>query len=314
VARFEPGVQLDLERNPMYWRKGFPRCDRLSFSFAMTPDRILSEFKAGRFSLAADLYPGDVESLRRDSALAAGYREKPRLSTYLLSMNTHRAPLEDRSVRLRVASAVDMARIVRQTLGGLALPATGLIPPGLIGHDPARAPFRPILMPDRVLEELELTAAVHPVYAGEYSAFTEELLKAFSNAGIKINVISETVEGFMQGIRHGTADVVMGRWVADYPDADTFAYYLHTSGGMSGRLCGTEEIDDLVARGRSESSPTVRHSIYCSVEEIIAREGLLLPLFHEQVYRIARPEIDGLLLSYWAPAVSYEHLTMAGQQ
>ena len=38
----------------------------------------------------------------------------------------------------------------------------------------------------------------------------------------------------------------------------------------------------------------MRHSIYRQVEEIIAREALLLPLFHDQVYCFARPEVEGL--------------------
>ena len=93
VVRFEPGIQLELEHNPSYWRKGFPACDRLSIHFRLTPDKILSEFRAGRFSLASDLYPADVEALRRDVTLAAGYREKPCLSTYLMALNVHRGPL-----------------------------------------------------------------------------------------------------------------------------------------------------------------------------------------------------------------------------
>ncbi|MFA6958958.1 MAG: hypothetical protein WC538_24055 [Thermoanaerobaculia bacterium] len=41
---------------------------------------------------------------------------------------------------------------------------------------------------------------------------------------------------------------------------------------------------------------------------MIAREALLMPLFHEQVYRFVRPEVEGLSLSFAAPEVSYEAL------
>src|SRR4029079_8706665 len=103
----------------------------------------------------------------------------------------------------------------------------------------------------------------------------------------------------------GTADFVLGRWQADFPDADSFANILATKEGLLGRLCGSAEVDRLIARGRSETSPAARHAIYRQIEEIIARDRLLLPLFHEQTYRFARPEVQGLSLSYGAIVVDY---------
>jgi ABC-type transport system substrate-binding protein len=43
-----------------------------------------------------------------------------------------------------------------------------------------------------------------------------------------------------------------------------------------------------------ETDPRVRNSLYRQAEELIAREALLLPLFHDQVYCFARPEVEGL--------------------
>jgi hypothetical protein len=43
-------------------------------------------------------------------------------------------------------------------------------------------------------------------------------------------------------------------------------------------------------------------------EETVMNENRLIPLFHEQVYRFARPEIEGLTISYWSPTVAYEQL------
>jgi ABC-type transport system substrate-binding protein len=82
--------------------------------------------------------------------------------------------------------------------------------------------------------------------------------------------------------------------------------------GYVGALCGSEEIDSLLAKGRSETAPAARHAIYRAIEEILARESLLLPLFHEQTYRFGRPEVDGLSLNYGAAAVNYAHLQIRG--
>ena len=99
---------------------------------------------------------------------------------------------------------------------------------------------------------------------------------------------------------------------ADYPDADTFVYILHSAGGFLGRMCGSPEIDRLAERGRAETTPVQRHALYRQVEETMAREALLLPLFHEQAYRFAQPDVGGLSVSFGIPLVAYEELHLRG--
>jgi ABC-type transport system substrate-binding protein len=100
--------------------------------------------------------------------------------------------------------------------------------------------------------------------------------------------------------------VILGRWGVDYLDTDAIVYVLHSKGWF-GELMGTPELSRLIDRGRAEAVPGVRHAIYREVEETIAREALLLPLFHEQAYRFARPEIEGLALSLGGDT-AYEEL------
>ena len=66
VASFEPGRRLVLERNRSYWRKGYPRSEGLTFSFGVSPEDMLTGFRAGRYALASDLFPADVEALRHE--------------------------------------------------------------------------------------------------------------------------------------------------------------------------------------------------------------------------------------------------------
>ena len=119
------------------------------------------------------------------------------------------------------------------------------------------------------------------------------------------------MDEWREAVLQGSVDVVLGRWAADYPDADTFANILATKEGLLGQLCGSPKSIALFARGRSEASPAARHAVFRpKIEEIIARDRLLLPLFHEQTYRFARPEVEGLSLSYGGIAVDYASLRL----
>ena len=291
------------------------------FSLGVSPADILSGFRAGRFSMASDLLPGDVESLRREPDFASGYRETPRLITYYAAFNVHRGALSDKDLRRSLIEGIDVAALVRQTLGRLAVPANGLIPPGLLGHDPSASSratgrlsgrtteMRPTER-ERTTGEIELTAVINPVYFGEYAALTRELSRAFRERGARIRPVNKTMAEWLEAANAATVDLAVGRWGADYPDAHTFAHHLHTQEGFLGRLCGSAEIDRLIERGRAETSSAVRHSLYRQIEEIIVRDALLLPLFHEQTYRFGRPELEGLTLAYGTTAVEYSNLRL----
>ena len=75
-----------------------------------------------------------------------------------------------------------------------------------------------------------------------------------------------------------------------------------------GGFCSSAELDRLVERGRAETAPALRREIYRQIEELLVRDALLLPLFHEQSYRFARPEVSGLALSSTRGHVVYEEL------
>jgi ABC-type transport system substrate-binding protein len=311
VAKYEAGRFMELEANKNYWRKGFPKTDGLIYEFGISPVEILKGFKAGRFALASDLFPADVEALRREPAFAAGYRETPRLSTYYIAFNIHRGPLSHRSFRQGLVGSVDVAAVVRRTLGRMALPAHGFIPPGLIGHNPMQTPrvtypTTPVATAPEV--PIELRAAVNPVYFREHSTLLTELSRAFREHNVKIESVNKTLTEFDEHRHAGSADLLVTRWIADYPDADTFVHLLHSQEGFIGRFCGTAEVDRLIERGRAETSPLVRHTLYHEIEEIIAREVLVLPLFYEQAYRFARPEVEGLSVSFWGQTVDYASL------
>ena len=320
VVSFEPGRRLQLEKNPHYWREGYPRSDGIVFRFGMSPEEIRSEFLEGRLSIASDLLPADVETLRRDPRHGSGYREAPRLSIYCVAFNVHRGVFTDPALRRGLANAIDAAGIVRRTLGRLAVPANGLIPPGLLGHSSTsgrRARNTGPLVPEESVnytvskEKREVVAAIHPLFFGEFAAFYEELAKAFGEMGFAIRAANETMPEFITHQKTADVDLAVMRWVADYPDADTFVNgILQSDEGILGRMLGSPQIDDLTERGRSEVNPDVRHSIYRQLEDLIARDALLIPLFHEQVYHFVRPEVEGHSLGFALPTVAYENLSV----
>jgi len=318
VVGFEPGKRLELERNPTYWRAGYPKSDGLTFRFGVAPEEIKSEFLAGRFSVATDLLPADAETLRHDPRFASGYRESPRLLTYFLGFNRNQGIFRDAAMRRGVIARLDATTLVKRTLGQRGFPANGLIPPGLLGHaNGGRKPSTAGRAPEDAVakQTVEIKARINPIFFGEYASFANEVTRILSEMGFTVRPINRTIAEYFEARRRTDIDLHLGRWDADYPDADSFVRgLLHTREGMMGLLCGSPEIDALAERGRAESDPRVRHSLYRQVEEILVRDALIMPLFHEQVYRFARPELEGLTVGFSAPTVAYENLRVRGKR
>jgi serine/threonine protein kinase/ABC-type transport system substrate-binding protein len=309
VVSFEPGRRLELEPNPFYWREGYPKNDGIVFTFRVSAQDIVAGFRSGRFSLAWDMLPADVEALRHDSQFATQYREAPRLSTYFIVFNTHRGPFTDEKLRHKFVESIDVEGLIRRNLGRLAIPAHSLIPPGLLGYEPARRVAASSPEKELSKEGIELSCAIHSVFEGPYASFSQDLFESLQKYGFRFHVSKTKSDTIMKSLLATMVDFDLLRWVGDYPDADTFVGVLHSEKGYVGSFCGTREIDRLIERGRVETDPEVRHDIYREIEQIIARRALLLPLFHEQAYRFARPEVEAFEIIFnMQQPVPYEKL------
>ena len=309
ILRFEPGGRLDLEAHPGYWRAGRPRAQQLIFHGNVTPERIASGFREGRLSLASDLRREDFQIVRQDATFAVGYQEAPRLSTYFLALNTLRGVFAEVELRQAFVQALGpgLETLVGEGLDPIALRAEGLLPPGLLGHESVAREMRSVR---RTLEGLCIQVAINPAFEALYGDFWRRLRKIFEELGIEMVIVHGSAAELIEIARRGEVDLLAQRWIADYPDPDNFVMgLLHSSHGVLAKLCGRPQLDGLVELGRQETDPGLRHALYREIEELIYREALLLPLFHEQAYRFVQPSIEGLRLTgLTVPEVCYDEL------
>ncbi|MCG3195097.1 MAG: Serine/threonine-protein kinase PknD [Thermoanaerobaculia bacterium] len=301
VVHFEPGVRLELERNPGYWRQGLPRSEGLRFHFGLSSEEILDGFEKGRLSIASGLTPPELERLRHDSNLSKGYRESPALSTYFLVFSANRGPMADLSTRQRVRDAIDVPALVRLA-GRCATPASSLIPPGLPGNRPPGYVRRIPSSGDRPVKTLEFRFGTFPAFDHVYPELKAELERQLRQGGFLVSWLAESME-------RSNADIRLLRWIADYPDSHSFAGdVIHSETGIIGSFCGSAELDLLIDEAQFEADSGARRARYIQMEDILEREVRLIPLFHENQWRLARPEVEGLATTFFFPIVNFEEL------
>lgn len=305
LARLVPGQRIELEANPHYWRGGYPRCERLVFELGVDHESASEEFRAGRLSLAHYMRPADASKLRRMVGGAYPYAEAPGLSTYYAIFNRHRGVFQELQMRRQFLAAFDLAAISRATLGQTAMPAQGILPPGLLGYEPA--PELTVRNETHRLDGLKIAAVAHPIYEGIYAPFWQFFLRTAATMGIEIETrFLDLDQIFSPEARN--ADLFVTRWFADYPDPACFFDAFHSKTGVDGSICGTSQIDKMIESARGQTDPAIRHAIYQEIEQVFARYSVVMPLFHEQIYRFYQRGLSRLRFRFGRPEVAYEEL------
>ena len=174
---------------------------------------------------AADHVPlEEVERLSRNPAVrvvsGAGLR------VLFLGLRVDRPPFSDPRVREAIDLALDREELVRRALGGRAEPATQLVPPSIVGFDPAlRLP-----PPDPARARALLASAGHPHgldvrldgpsnrYVNDV-AILRELARQLGEVGVRVTVNAIDKREFFPLIERGDSAMHLLGWACESGDA-----------------------------------------------------------------------------------------------
>jgi peptide/nickel transport system substrate-binding protein len=112
---------------------GPPRLERFIVVVVDEPATKLAALTAGELDFAG-IQPAHASFVARDPDLAV--LTYPLLFTYVIALNTRRAPFNDLAARRRVDAAVDRREIVEGYLYGYGTPASTPVPPDVPGYVP----------------------------------------------------------------------------------------------------------------------------------------------------------------------------------
>ncbi|MGH9857617.1 MAG: ABC transporter substrate-binding protein, partial [Acidobacteriota bacterium] len=244
---------VTLVRNEQYWRGTSAPLDSIEFHCGVSSADIASGLKSGKFDLASNLLPKDLEEILQDRRAVVA--EVPKKNIYYALFNDRSEISRNDHLRKALCGAVRIDDIVRGTLGRFAQPATGLIPPGILGHDPGRR-RQPLLQEEalRLIDSSELPkkpirlrAAVHPIFQDRYQSLTKALFKDWADLGVEVSIETPTMASYLATYQQAGGskdiDLLIGRWNADYDDPDNFTYFLfHSKAGLY-KFYSSEDLD-----------------------------------------------------------------------
>ncbi|MGN9847113.1 ABC transporter substrate-binding protein [Nonomuraea sp. H19] len=152
VTRWQKGKEeeLTLTAYDKYWG-GWrsPHYSTVKYRVVPDPDNAWRMLLRGEASFVQRLNP----RLFAKAAVTPGVRtsERPSFQTAMLLFNTATGPMKDVRVRRAIQKAIDYRGLIKD-LKGAGSPASGIIPEGLLGHVPGRAPRQNLNAAVRLLQ------------------------------------------------------------------------------------------------------------------------------------------------------------------
>ncbi len=138
LVEWVKGERIVFEANKDYWR-GAPKMDRIIFKAVPEPSARIAALQSGQADLVVNVPPESVDSLAkgRNTQVIAG--ASTRGITFIF--NSKLPPFNEVRVRQAVNYAVDKDSLIRNILGGKALPQLTTSYPANTGHNPDIKPY-----------------------------------------------------------------------------------------------------------------------------------------------------------------------------
>ncbi|HTP41369.1 MAG TPA: ABC transporter substrate-binding protein [Nitrospiria bacterium] len=232
--------------------------------------------------------------------------------TYL-GFNLRDPVLSDVRVRRAIALAIDRPAIIRTLLGGLAEPATGLLPPALWAYetevtrydfDPVRArrllDDAGVVDPDGPGPQPRLRLTFDTSQNDQARRIAEVIQQQLAQIGIDLTIRSHEWGAFYADIKAGRFQLYTLSWVG-IVDPDLYFEVFHSSSlppaGSNRDGYANPAVDRLLERGRRSADTAERRAVYREVQRIVADDLPYVSLWYPTNVVVLSKRVEGFVPS-----------------
>ena len=304
--RWQHDVSVTIEAFGGYY-DGVPELGTVRFEIIPDVNVALQKYEAGELDLLDQLPEGRLEDLR--SRRPDEVKVWPTLTVYYYGFNHERPPFANNlELRQAVNHAIDRERIARVLREGKALPARGILPPGIAGHNAGIEGYA--FDPDRARELLAESG--YPEGQGlpvidlwyntneRHERIAQVVQSMLSDIGVRTRLRHMDWGSYLEACERGEPLLFRMGWVADYPDADNFLYtLLHASqAGAPGNFSRFSHpvLDQLLDEARRATDPAHRRTLYMRADSLATAEAAWATIFYDSAEMLIRPLWEGAVL------------------
>lgn len=219
-------------------------------------------------------------------------------------------------VRKAIAYLVDREALVKEVYDGTATALYSIVPAGIASHttaffdryggSPQPAKAKAVLQAAGIKDKVKITLYSTPSRFGPSTDQEFQLIaKQLNDSGLfEADVKSVEFEQYEKDIAEGKYGVYVKGWVPDYPDADNFTQPFFGPDNVLRNNYDNKEITGTIIPATSAKSDRgAAATDYGRLQDIVAEEVPILPLWQSKQYAVARQNVTGLQWSLDASTV-----------
>ncbi len=281
--------------------------DQIMISFIQVKNPTVRALKLmrGEVDLLQNDLPAEIVKQLQDEGMQIARRPGSNFS--YLGFNLENEQTGKQPLREAIAYALDRDSIIRYVFAGGARVATSLLPPSHWAGHPDLEPYP--YDPDKARE---LLAGIgvdveHPLtitYKTSSDPFRIRLAtviqQQLAEVGIQVRIQSYDWGTFYGDIKKGVFQMYSLAWVG-IKSPDIYRYVFHSSavppsGANRGRY-NNPEVDKLIEQAEQAEGQQARVAAYRALQQQVFEDLPYVPLWYEDHFYVARPDIRGYILS-----------------
>jgi ABC-type transport system substrate-binding protein len=306
LAAWEPGRRLRVERFDRFYNGRRGRLGVVEQQFGIPEFMQLMMFERGQLDVT-DIPLPDFERVKASPRLAPCLRSMAENAIAYCSMNCELPPFDNKQLRQAFNYAVDKQQIAK-VLAGTAQVATGVLPPGMPGydpalrgypHDPARA--RALLAEAGFAQglEVELTTRSRPAE----QRWAEVIQQNLEAVGVRCRMRAVAFPQWLDlsGKRRGLPFTI-NAWFQDYPDPSNFLDILLHGGKITETnsnnraFYNNQSVNRLLDRAASMTDYEARLALYREAERLVVDDAPWIFVYYPTRYVLVQPWVHGYRL------------------
>jgi peptide/nickel transport system substrate-binding protein len=302
LKQYQRDQRIDLVRNPNYWGPK-AKLDEVQFRVLRDPNTRLNSVRRGDTDIITGIEPNTLKLLEEDKNITV--LSEPSLNLGYISLNNKKPPFDNRKVRLALNYAIDRRFIVSKLFMDTSVEATGIIPPGMIGYDPARKGFpydpekaRQLLKEAGYPNGFTVTFSTHDrarIYNPVGVKLAERIQQNLAKVGITAKIDQMEFPTFLAKEKAHDYTMANSGWVSDNGDPDNFIYEL-TGREDNDALYSNPAATALMREAASEGDEQKRAGMYEKVEQMLREDPPFIPINNAKQILAARNRVKNVKL------------------
>jgi peptide/nickel transport system substrate-binding protein len=304
-------VEMDFVPNPNWWNvsSGYPKTKNIIYKFYSDSTTLNLALQSGSIDIAyRQLAPADIQSYQSNTKFKVW--QGPGQFIQYLVFNELQKPFDNVAVRQAIATALDRSLITNTVFLGQTVPLYSMVPIGMSYHkDSFQAAYGDADMAKA--QQLLQTAGYsssNPLKftltypTGHYSStdgIASALKQALEKTGmIQVTLANEPWANYKASTSADQLQVYIYGWYPDFVDPYDYVYpFLPPDGvGFLHTHYLNPAMAQLLHQAAGNTDPNAFPQIYGQIQDLIATDAPMVPLFQGTTIVITSPTVGGIVL------------------